>query len=213
MFTHFFASIAIFFSSIFGGTHTPPPPVHEATSTPVVETKNTETTSASETSINDGSVVVQISGGHETKPQDGGRPDILIAGALGIPEQVFRDAFSHVTPEPNGANIPSVAQANKSQLLPRLASYGITDPQLNRVMNYYRYVPQQGGLWPTTPAVVKAEIENGKVVSFTIVSGGSGYTSVPTIIVPGIGTVATDIQFGFSSDFTQNGTIKSIRVR
>lgn len=160
-----------------------------------------------------GSVAAEISGGHETVPGDGGRPDALIAGALGIPEEAFRYAFSFVTPEPNGAEHPATAQRNKSELLPRLAEYGVTNDRLDTVMNYYRYVPQSGGLWPTDAADVRVDIEGGKIVGFTVLSGGSGYTSTPTITVPGFGQVQADVKLGFSSDFSQNGTILSVTVR
>src|SRR4051794_34511931 len=47
-------------------------------------------------------VPVVFSGGHETNLRDHGRPVVLVAGALGVPAQVFRDAFSHVRPAPAG---------------------------------------------------------------------------------------------------------------
>ena len=45
---------------------------------------------------------VVFSGGHETDPRDRGRPVILIAAALGVPADVFRAAFTHVHPPPQG---------------------------------------------------------------------------------------------------------------
>jgi hypothetical protein len=38
-------------------------------------------------------VPVTFSGGHETDPQDRGRPVVLVAGALGVKPEVFRKAF------------------------------------------------------------------------------------------------------------------------
>jgi hypothetical protein len=47
-------------------------------------------------------VRVTITGGYATDPRDNGRPVRLVAGALGVPPDVFREAFSHVTPAPGG---------------------------------------------------------------------------------------------------------------
>lgn len=41
---------------------------------------------------------VVFSGGHETVGVDHGRPVVLIAAALGVKDEVFREAFSHVHP-------------------------------------------------------------------------------------------------------------------
>jgi hypothetical protein len=43
-------------------------------------------------------VPVVFSGGHDTVVVDRGRPVVLIAAALGVPDEVFREAFSHVRP-------------------------------------------------------------------------------------------------------------------
>jgi hypothetical protein len=62
---------------------------------------------------------VVISGGFNTDPQDKGRPVVLIAAALGVPTEVFREAFRGVTPAGVGSGGPSTEQAqkNKSALL------------------------------------------------------------------------------------------------
>ncbi|HZK82980.1 MAG TPA: hypothetical protein VFC46_17990 [Humisphaera sp.] len=49
-------------------------------------------------------VPVTLTGGFETDPRDHGRPVVLIAAALNVSSDIFRDAFSHVTPPPAGAN-------------------------------------------------------------------------------------------------------------
>src|SRR5690348_4898968 len=78
-----------------------------------------------------GEVQVLISGGHDTNPVDHGRPVVLIASMLGVPEEVFREAFSGVSPagagqEPN----PIQVQLNKSALLEVLGPYGVTNDHL-----------------------------------------------------------------------------------
>src|SRR6478609_8855844 len=47
-------------------------------------------------------IPLTFSGGHETDPKDHGRPVVLVAGALGVKPEVFRDAFSRVHPSPAG---------------------------------------------------------------------------------------------------------------
>src|SRR5690242_9418425 len=81
--------------------------------------------------VPDGEIHVLISGGHETNPVDHGRPVILIASMLGVPQEVFREAFSGVSPagagqEPN----PIQVRLNKSALLDVLGPYGVTNDQL-----------------------------------------------------------------------------------
>ncbi len=43
-------------------------------------------------------IPVTFSGGHETDPKDHGRPVVLVAAALNVKPEVFRKAFSGVTP-------------------------------------------------------------------------------------------------------------------
>src|SRR5689334_10813701 len=45
---------------------------------------------------------VTLTGGHDTDPRDKGRPVVLVAAGLGVTPEVFRDAFSRVTPAPAG---------------------------------------------------------------------------------------------------------------
>ena len=158
-------------------------------------------------------VPVVFSGGHETDPRDHGRPVVLIAGALGVPPEVFRDAFSRVHPaNPEKGPAPAEAQANKAALLATLGKYGVTNKRLDQVSDYYRYVGSRNELWPTQPAVAYAMVQNGKIVSYEIVSGGSGYSSNPTITVPGFsGHAVADLVYGKS--FEKNGSIRSISNR
>lgn len=70
---------------------------------------------------------------------DMGRPVCEIARDLGVPAEVFREAFTHVTPAAKGAE-PSDAQreANHQALLSRLAPYGVTAALLDQVSDRYR---------------------------------------------------------------------------
>src|SRR5580700_3035865 len=73
-------------------------------------------------------VSVVFSGGHETDPRDGGRPVGLIAAALGVKPEVFRDAFSHIHPAaPNVGPTGDEARKNKAALMEALGKYGITN--------------------------------------------------------------------------------------
>lgn len=68
------------------------------------------------------------------------RPTDLVAAGLGIPEQVFIDCFSGVSPDPG--KDPSGAQqhSNKAILLPCLQAENpaITNDMLDSVMDKYR---------------------------------------------------------------------------
>src|SRR4051812_26475330 len=69
---------------------------------------------------------VVFSGGHETEGVDRGRPVVLIAAALGVKPEVFREAFSHVHPAGPGSGGPTGAEArqNKAALMSALGKYG-----------------------------------------------------------------------------------------
>ena len=64
----------------------------------------------------DTQVPIIFTGGHDTVGQDRGRPVILIAAALNVPPQVFRDAFSHVHPAGPGQE-PDPDQVRKTNRL------------------------------------------------------------------------------------------------
>ncbi len=67
-----------------------------------------------------------FSGGHETEGVDRGRPVKLIAAALGVPPQVFRETFTHVHPAApdSGGPTDAEARANKAALMNALSSTG-----------------------------------------------------------------------------------------
>src|ERR1700761_9224328 len=80
-------------------------------------------------------VPLVFSEGHATDGRDHGRPVILIANALKVPPDVFRETFTHVHPAGPGSNGPTDAEArqNKTALMAGLSPYGVTDDRLNAV--------------------------------------------------------------------------------
>ncbi len=168
--------------------------------------------------IDDGSgtlrVPVTFSGGHETHPVDHGRPVILIAAALGVPAEVFREAFSRVQPAPGGT-VPGQhrVQQNKEKLMAVLGPHGISNERLDTVSNYYRYNPQWGRLWPTDDAKAYALVRDGRITGFEIVAGGSGYSTSPAIQVPGFDGSSGDVQLSFGQQFDRNGSVSGIRLQ
>jgi hypothetical protein len=156
---------------------------------------------------------VTFIGGHETDPRDGGRPVVLIAAALNVPSDVFRKAFSGVTPAAGGEEPqPEQVRRNKQALLKVLGPYGITNDQLDTVSNYYRYSGSRGQMWRNTPATATATVRDGTVVAITITNPGSGYSSVPTISVPGAREFHAETTLAFETDFKKNGSIARITV-
>ena len=108
-------------------------------------------------------IPLTFSGGHETDPQDHGRPVVLVAAGLGVKPEVFREAFRGVTPAHDGKPSPEQQRSNKEALMKVLKPLGVTNDRLDEVSNYYRYQPQRGELWKATPAEGHAVVENGKI--------------------------------------------------
>lgn len=155
---------------------------------------------------------VTISGGYETNPVDKGRPVILIASALGVTEEVFRYAFSFVTPAAGGQEPdPAQVNLNKAALLKVLGDYGITNDMLDTVSNYYRYSGSAGQVWARTPATATAIVTDGVVTGINITNAGAGYTSAPTITISGTNVIAK-ATLAFTKDFKTNGSISSITL-
>jgi hypothetical protein len=159
-------------------------------------------------------VPVTFSGGHETVPVDHGRPVKLIAAALGVEDEVFREAFSHVHPAGPGSGGPTDAEArsNKAALMNALGKFGVTDERLNTVSNFYRYPPGRGGVWKNQPAAANALVNHGAVVGYEIVSGGYGYTTPPIVSVPGITSAAAKVELAFGKDMESNGAVSAITI-
>ncbi|WP_157276568.1 hypothetical protein [Paenibacillus sp. Soil766] len=157
---------------------------------------------------------VVISGGLTTDPQDKGRPVVLIAAALGVPTEVFREAFSGVTPSGLDSQ-PSheLAQRNKAALMKVLGPYGITNERLDEVSNFYRYNGSRTATWQKTSATATAIVTEGVVTGVTITNPGAGYSSTPTVTITGpTGTVTAKAVVTYTQDFKTNGSITSITL-
>lgn len=157
-------------------------------------------------------VPVTFSGGHGTDPQDGGRPVVLVAAALGVKPEVFREAFSGVTPARGGKPSPEEARRNKAALMKVLSPHGVTNDRLDEVSDYYRYRPQRGELWKSTPAKAHAVLEDGKVKRVVVTDPGSGYSTPPQATVQGMDKVGLKVTIQFSKDLKKNGAISSVEV-
>lgn len=156
-------------------------------------------------------VPVVLTGGHDTDPQDHGRPIDLVAGALGVTSEVFREAFSKVRPVAPGEK-PDEARArqNKAVLLSALGKYGVTSELLDAVSDRYRYEPRDGLIWPNKPAEILAVVKKGEILAFKVTDGGYGYSSAPIISVPDAGCGPVSIRLSFGKDFQSNGSISSV---
>lgn len=159
-------------------------------------------------------VPVEFSGGHETDGVDHGRPVFLVAGALGVPTEVFREAFTHVHPAgpDSGGPTREEAQKNKAALMNALGKYGVTNDRLDTVSNYYRYVRSRGEMWPTKAATAVALVKNGEVIGYEVTDGGNGYTTPPTVTVPGVKSAPAKVELATNKDFSKNGSISAITV-
>lgn len=157
---------------------------------------------------------VVFTGGHETVPVDHGRPVKLIAAALGVQDEVFRDAFSNVHPAGPGSGGPSEseARANKTVLMNALGKHGVTNDRLDTVSNFYRYRPDTGNLWRNQSAAASALVKDGAIVGYEIIRGGFGYTTPPTVSVPGMPSVSAKVEIAFGKDMEANGSIAAITV-
>lgn len=157
-------------------------------------------------------VPLTFSEGHDTDPKDRGRPVVLIASALGVTPEVFRDAFSGVTPARNGKPSGAEARANKEALMKVLKPHGVTNDRLDEVSDYYRYQPQKGGLWKHVPAKGHAIVEDGKVKQIVITEPGSGYSTLPKVTATGLEKVTFKATLKFDKELKQNGSIKTVEV-
>jgi hypothetical protein len=155
---------------------------------------------------------VMFEGGYATDPRDGGRPVALIAAALNVTSDVFREAFSGVTPARGGHPTSSQVRSNKKVLLDALTKFGVTNERLDEVSDYYRYQPQSGELWQHRPAKAVAVIEHDKVVSVTLLDAGAGYLSSPHVTIAGFPEVRVDTEIEFTGDLKTNGRIRVVKV-
>jgi hypothetical protein len=159
------------------------------------------------------SAAARITGGHATDPRDNGRPVVLIAAALGVPAEVFREAFSEVTPAPSGQEPdPEQVRLNKEALLRALAPYGVTNERLDEVSDYYRYNGAAGEVWRRTAALAKAVVRSGKVVSVRIVRAGAGYSSTPRVTLVGYPKAKVRATIAYGTDLATNGRISKLTL-
>jgi hypothetical protein len=156
-------------------------------------------------------VPVTFSGGHDIGRGDFGRPVNLIAAALGVKPDVFREAFSGVTPAKGRGPSGEEARRNKEALMKVLKPHGITNDRLDEVSNYYRFRPQNGELWPTTAAKAHAVVEGGKIKKIVVTDPGSGYCSTPTASVQGMNSTLK-VTLKYSTELKKNGGIDAIEV-
>jgi hypothetical protein len=157
-------------------------------------------------------VPVTFSGGHGTDSKDGGRPVVLVAAALGVKPEIFREAFRGVTPARGGKQSKEEARRNKAALMKVLKPLGVTNDRLDEVSDYYRYQPQRGELWKTTPAKAHAIVEDGKVKRIVVTDPGSGYSTLPKATVQGMEKVGLKVKIQFSKDLKKNGAVGSVEV-
>jgi hypothetical protein len=183
-----------------GGGHAPAP-----TTTTTVPAATT--TAAGPTT---GTVAVTLTGGFEIHANDYGRPVPLYASMLGVTAEVFRQAFSGV--HPNHDHNPSAdeAQRNKVALLSVLGPYGVTNDDMDRVANYYRFDSTKGQTWPHRAATALATVVDGTVTGITIVDAGSGYSYAPQATIASLPEVHLTVKLAMTRDFSTNGHVASI---
>lgn len=157
-------------------------------------------------------VPVTISEGHDIGKDDFGRPVALIAAALDVKPDVFRKAFSGVTPAKGRPPSGDEARKNKAALLKVLSPHGVTNERLDEVSDYYRFRPHNGELWPTTEAQAHAIVENGKIKEIVVTKPGAGYCSTPKVTVKGFPKATFNVTLSFDKDFKKNGAIAAIKL-
>ncbi len=163
------------------------------------------------TTTTESRVPVTFTGGHDTEGKDRGRPVILVANALGVPPEIFREAFTQVKPAgPGEQPEPEQVRKNKAALMSALSPYGVTNDRLDEVSNYYRYRRGDGELWKHVDATAYATVVNGSVTGITITNPGAGYSSAPVISIAGMDKLRFAATVVFTTDLKTNGSIKVI---
>ena len=170
-------------------------------------------TTRSEPASGDTRVPVVFNGGYETDPRDRGRPVVLVAAGLGVPSEVFRAAFRNVRPAGPGQQ-PEQGQVrqNKAALMSALGRYGVTNERLDEVSNFYRYRGDRGELWRHHAAAGYATVKNGAVTGFTVTDPGYGYSSTPTVTVPGYEKASVKATVTYVTDLQRNGSISGLAL-
>lgn len=154
-----------------------------------------------------------FTGGHDIGKDDHGRPCVLIAAALGVKTEVFREAFSGVTPAKGRGPTGEEARKNKDALMKVLKPHGVTNDRLDEVSNFYRYKPQDGELWKHKDAKGYAVVEDGKVTKVVVTDAGAGYSSTPKVTIKGFEKVELTVTLLLDKDLEKNGSIKSVELK
>ncbi|MEZ0295043.1 MAG: hypothetical protein ACAI35_01160 [Candidatus Methylacidiphilales bacterium] len=158
-------------------------------------------------------LAVVFSGGHDTDPRDRGRPVNLVAAALGVTSEVFREAFSGVTPaRRDGGPTREEARSNKAALMKVLSPHGVTNERLDEVSNYYRYRRERGEMWRNTAAQAEAVFENDVLKRIEIKEAGAGYSSPPVATIEGKKNLQLNVTLTFDKDLKKNGSIAKIEA-
>jgi hypothetical protein len=155
---------------------------------------------------------VTFIGGHETDRRDHGRPVVLIAAALGVTPDVFREAFSKVAPAYRHATIGDDARRKKETLMKVLGPHNVTNERLDKISNYYRDWPDDGEHWRTRPAKAYAIVDEGKIKEIVVTEPGSGYSSMPTATVKGYEKTQLVTRVNFDTDLRKNGQVTSVEL-
>jgi hypothetical protein len=157
-------------------------------------------------------VPLVFSGGHEIGRNDYGRPVVLIAAALGVTPDQFREAFRGVTPAKGQGPTGAEARKNKAALMKVLGPLGVTNERLDEVSNYYRFRPQNGELWKTAVAKGYAVVNGSAVEKVVVTEPGSGYSTPPKVTVQGMEQVALKATLHLDTDLRKNGSIALIEL-
>jgi hypothetical protein len=157
-------------------------------------------------------VPATFSGGHEIGKHDFGRPVVLMAAALGVTPEQFREAFSGVRPARGRGPTGEEQRKNKEALMRVLAPLGVTNERMDEVANYYRFRPEDGELWPTEDAEAYAEVKDGKIARVVVTAPGSGYSSPPAAQVEGFETAKLYVRLKFSTELEENRGVAAVDV-
>ena len=163
-------------------------------------------------SSNAPSGTVVFHGGGSTDPRGHGRPVSLIAAARAVQDEVFRPAFSGVSPSRWRAPSPLLARDKKKVLMDALGKHGVSNERLDEVSYDYRCNGSAGETWKHSTATATAIIMEGKVTGFTITNAGAGYLIASRVSVVGYGDVEVEATIEFSNDFKTNGRVTSLTV-
>ena len=158
---------------------------------------------------------VVFSGGLDTDPRDHGRPVVLIAAGLEVAPAVFREAFTRVRPARGGSwprcHVERVT--NKAVLMEALEKHGVTNERLDIVSDYYRFPPGKEGRFGQTNRRSQTHwVKDGVVIGHEIISGGSGYSSSPTVSVPGVKEPKAKVELSYGKDLETNGSVSAITI-